>query len=310
MRTPIPARPIATCPIPRQRKPWTGLLLGLAIAGAGWLPLCASGSAPLAGAVAGKQKLGEQDKDPAFELALRARAPDKLVAAAARYENGDGVTQNTRKAVQLYCKAAAKGEAQAAVRLGQIYAFGRGIYRDQELAAAWFQAAAKRDRTALSLLKVLKVERKTAREAECLLDPPLPPATRFASHPHPAKGKVAELVRRLAPHYQLDADLVLALIEAESNFNPRALSPKNAQGLMQLIPATAERFGVQDAWDPEQNLRGGMAYLRWLLARFKGNVQLALAGYNAGEGAVDRHGGIPPYAETRAYVTRIIARIN
>jgi soluble lytic murein transglycosylase-like protein len=108
----------------------------------------------------------------------------------------------------------------------------------------------------------------------------------------------------------LDPELVLALIEAESNFNPRALSPKNAQGLMQLIPATAERFGVRDAWDPEQNLRGGMAYLRWLLARFKGNVQLALAGYNAGEGAVERHGGIPPYAETRAYVSHIIARIN
>jgi soluble lytic murein transglycosylase-like protein len=264
--------------------------------------------------VCAKDRIGEQDKDPAFEKALLSKSPAKLLELAGRYENGRGVTQNTRKAVQLYCKAAAKGATRAAVQLGQIYAFGRGIYRDQDLAAAWFyQAAGKRDSTAINLLKVLKVDGKPKRETDCLLDPPVPPASaaaRFASRPHPAKGKVAELVRQLAPGYQLDPELVLALIEAESNFNPRALSPKNAQGLMQLIPATAERFGVQDAWDPEQNLRGGMAYLRWLLARFKGDVQLALAGYNAGEGAVERHGGIPPYAETRAYVTRIIARIN
>ena len=298
-------------PIHPRSRPWARLLAALLIAIAGAAPLAAPGSAPALGPAFAKTKVGEQDKDPAFDLALRARSPNQLVAAAARYENGDGVAQSTRKAVQLYCKAAAKGETQAAVRLGQIYAFGRGIYRDQDLAAAWFQAAAgKRDVIALRLLKVLKVEGKTQREPECLLDPPLPPATRFASRPHPAKGQVASLVRKLAPQYQLDPELVLALIEAESNFNPRALSPKNAQGLMQLIPATAERFGVRDAWDPEQNLRGGMAYLRWLLARFKGDVQLALAGYNAGEGAVERHGGIPPYAETRAYVSHIIARIN
>jgi soluble lytic murein transglycosylase-like protein len=79
---------------------------------------------------------------------------------------------------------------------------------------------------------------------------------------------------------------------------------------MQLIPATASRFGVKDAWDPEQNLRGGMAYLRWLLDHFDGNVKLALAGYNAGEGAVERHGGIPPYNETQNYVKKIIRRIG
>ena len=102
----------------------------------------------------------------------------------------------------------------------------------------------------------------------------------------------------------------LAVIEAESNFNPRAVSPKNAQGLMQLIPATAVRFGVENVWDPEQNLRGGMAYLRWLLDRFDGDVRLALAGYNAGEQAVHRHGGIPPYNETQDYVRRIARRLN
>ena len=102
-------------------------------------------------------------------------------------------------------------------------------------------------------------------------------------------------MRALAPKYSLDPKLVLAVIEAESNFNPKARSPKNEQGLMQLIPATAQRFGVRNVWDTEQNLRGGMAYLQWLLKHFKGDVKLALAGYNAGEKAVERHGGVPPY---------------
>ncbi|MFO1189608.1 MAG: lytic transglycosylase domain-containing protein [Alphaproteobacteria bacterium] len=105
--------------------------------------------------------------------------------------------------------------------------------------------------------------------------------------------------------YRLDPALVLAVISVESSFRPDAVSAKNAQGLMQLIPATATRFGVRDAFDPEENLRGGMAYLRWLLDHFAGNVQLAVAAYNAGENAVERHRGVPPYAETRAYVKKI-----
>jgi len=125
-----------------------------------------------------------------------------------------------------------------------------------------------------------------------------------------AKNKVAVLVRQLAPEYQLSADLVLAVIEVESDYNPDALSAKGARGLMQLMPETALRFGVVDAWDPEQNLRGGMAYLRWLLDHFRGNVRLALAGYNAGEKAVARYGGVPPYTETQAYVRRIAAELG
>jgi soluble lytic murein transglycosylase-like protein len=97
----------------------------------------------------------------------------------------------------------------------------------------------------------------------------------------------------------------MAIIRTESNFNPGAVSPKNAQGLMQLIPETAERFNVRKPFDPEQNIRGGMAYLRWLLAYFKGNVALVAAAYNAGEGAVNRYAGVPPYAETKGYVRRI-----
>ena len=128
-----------------------------------------------------------------------------------------------------------------------------------------------------------------------------------------SKGQERELgreqvevwVHELAPEYGLDPTLVLEVISIESRFDPGARSPKSAHGLMQLMPATAARFGVEDVSDPVQNLRGGMAYLRWLLIRFKGDLRLELAGYNAGEGAVKRFDGIPPYPETRQYVERI-----
>jgi len=101
--------------------------------------------------------------------------------------------------------------------------------------------------------------------------------------------------------------LTLAVISVESSGRTAAVSHAGAQGLMQLIPATAERFGVTDAMDAGQNIRGGVAYLDWLLGEFGGDVVLALAGYNAGEGAVRRNGGVPPYAETRDYVPRVLA---
>lgn len=103
----------------------------------------------------------------------------------------------------------------------------------------------------------------------------------------------------------VDEALVRAVIHAESAFRSNARSHKNAQGLMQLIPATAERFGVSDAYDPVQNISGGVQYLAWLLRRFNNDVRLATAGYNAGEGNVDRHGGVPPFAETQVYVERV-----
>ena len=106
------------------------------------------------------------------------------------------------------------------------------------------------------------------------------------------------------------ADLVVPVIEVESGFNPSARSPKNAQGLMQLIPETAERFGVNNVWDPEQNLRGGMAYLKWLMSHFSEDLELVLAAYNAGEGAVERYLGVPPFAETRNYVRKITAAMG
>lgn len=118
---------------------------------------------------------------------------------------------------------------------------------------------------------------------------------------HGAQILMASAATRVSPA------LALAVISVESAGRARAVSSAGAQGLMQLIPATAARFGVEDSMDPGQNIRGGIAYLDWLLGEFGGDVVLALAGYNAGEGAVRRNGGVPPYAETRDYVPRVLA---
>jgi hypothetical protein len=112
-------------------------------------------------------------------------------------------------------------------------------------------------------------------------------------------------VRAAAQEFGVEEAVVRAIIHAESAFRPNAVSHAGAQGLMQLIPATASRFGVADVFDPNQNIRGGVQYLAWLLKRFDNDLTLAAAGYNAGEGAVDRHGGVPPYAETQRYVVRV-----
>jgi soluble lytic murein transglycosylase-like protein len=114
----------------------------------------------------------------------------------------------------------------------------------------------------------------------------------------------AEIAAATSVH-GVDVALVRAIIHAESAYRSNAVSHAGAQGLMQLMPATAQRFGVTDVYDPGQNIAGGVEYLAWLLKRFNGDTRLAAAGYNAGEGAVDRHGGVPPYAETQVYVERV-----
>ncbi|MGH8073296.1 MAG: lytic transglycosylase domain-containing protein [Lysobacter sp.] len=108
-----------------------------------------------------------------------------------------------------------------------------------------------------------------------------------------------------AAKYGVDEAIVRAIIHAESAFNPNALSRVGAQGLMQLMPATARRFGVSNAFDAGQNIQGGVEYLAWLLKRFDGNLTYAAAGYNAGEGNVDKYNGVPPFSETQRYVQRV-----
>lgn len=112
-------------------------------------------------------------------------------------------------------------------------------------------------------------------------------------------------IRAAAAQHGVDEAIVRAIIHAESSFNPNARSRVGAQGLMQLMPPTARRFGVSNSYDPVQNIGGGVQYLAWLLKRYNGDLTLAAAGYNAGEGAVDKYKGVPPYSETRRYVERV-----
>ena len=152
--------------------------------------------------------------------------------------------------------------------------------------------------------------------------PPLAPCQRPAGRPVPTvvdglgarpvridaahRQRLAPDIQRVAATYQLEPALLHAVISAESAYNPQARSPKGARGLMQLMPDTARRFGVSDPYEPTDNLHGGARYLRWLLDLFT-DLRLALAAYNAGEGAVQRYGNaIPPYPETRTYVRRVL----
>lgn len=139
---------------------------------------------------------------------------------------------------------------------------------------------------------------------------PAPSARRANTPTRAGAGRAdTDALRRItqetAERHQIDPALVVAMIEAESNWNPRAVSSKGALGLMQLIPATAQRFNVGDVFDPAQNVEGGVKYLRWLLERYNGDLEKTLAAYNAGEGVVDRANGVPNYAETRAYVKKV-----
>jgi len=222
---------------------------------------------------------------------------------ALRFAHAEGVPRDYDQAIQLLCAAARRGSAEAQYELGWMYANGRGRARDDAQAEAWFRlAAAQGDLHAARMLTWVRGPARTE-PARCIR----PNGEEVLAGKSAATRRwVATMVRQLAPEFGLDPRLVLALIEVESSFDPGAHSPKNAQGLMQLLPATAARFGVKDIMHPLQNLRGGMAYLSWLVGHFDGNLELALAGYNAGEAAVKRHGGIPPYSETRRYVQAVL----
>ncbi|MEI8396067.1 MAG: transglycosylase SLT domain-containing protein [Rhodospirillaceae bacterium] len=217
-------------------------------------------------------------------------------AASARSKLAVRQLQSTATLVAHDCALAERGDPAAAYRLGRRYLFGMGVPRDKRMGVAWMRAAASNGHPQAIQVAVL-VPRNVGRMRPWCRTGVTPP-----NRPSPPPPAIVKLVKEMAPGYGLDPRLVLAVIQVESAFHTNAVSPKEAAGLMQLIPETAQRFGVRDVFDPAENIRGGMKYLRWLLAYFEGDVTFALAGYNAGEGAVTRYGGVPPYAETRAYV--------
>ncbi len=137
----------------------------------------------------------------------------------------------------------------------------------------------------------------------------LPAESSFTGRSRPAMNLTRDgaerIVREAAERHRMDPALIRAVIETESGWNPAAVSRRGAAGLMQLVPVTAQRFGVEDVFNPQQNIDAGARYLKLLLERYNGNLDLALAAYNAGEGAVNRHGGIPPFRETRNYVQKV-----
>ena len=224
--------------------------------------------------------------------------PEIFRDAAIQYERGLAVEQDYQRAYQLYCVAALQGDTEAAHRLGLMYTNSHtGLTPDRSVAAGWFLLATKNGDSSSS-------------RALAQLDgvSPAPDPACPASKEIPDRELIETWVNLLAPEYGIDPRLVLALIAVESNFDPRARSPRNAHGLMQLLPATAERFAVNDIWDPVQNISGGLSYLRWLMEYYSGKVRLVLAAYNAGENAVDHYQKIPPYDETKRYVLNILIK--
>ena len=271
------------------------------------------------------EKLKLQAKAAAhLKAMLSVEKEDEVVKQITPYEqlvklafNGKGANgiNNYLDAATLFCKQARDdNNAEAQFALGWMYANGKGFSADKNVAAFFFnKAAAQNHYRAKQSLINFEGDETLAQTPECMiLDTPEPVLASNELSPAGSngnafyeRGSIFEIVDRLAPQYHIETDLAMAFIKVESNFNPRATSPKNAQGLMQLIPATAKRFHVKNPYNPEDNIKGGLAYLQWLMAYFEGDVRLVAAAYNAGENAVDRYKGVPPYPETRRYVTKI-----
>ncbi len=286
-----------------------------------------TGSGNGAGSVAGSDARQATRKVAAAEH-NSVEALRDLVQKGQMYETGLGMPKNLSRAFDLYCEAARDGYPDALLRMGWMFAEGNGVERNQAAASTLFKRASRfgsavgaelaerfpADKELLPVcLKGTLVEKGTperpATTAELsAMAPRFDSPLALRSGPLSVeRSKFVNTVISEARSFKLDPRLVLAVMATESGFDPNAKSPKNAWGLMQLIPETAERFNVKNILDPVDNIRGGMAYLRWLLSYYRGDVTLTLAAYNAGEGAVDKHSGVPPFSETLAYVQRIRA---
>jgi hypothetical protein len=246
----------------------------------------------------------------AAEAEIEAPRATALLEQGLAAEKGIRGFKRPGLALALYCEAGELGSAEGFFRVGRILRKSASIWSNPTLGNAYLALAV----------------RLGHREAQELHDPALANAflpeicgdfdnimasghfdlDGYVAALSPARQKIAALIRRHAPRYAVDSRFGLAVAMAESNLNPLAVSPKNAQGVMQLIPDTQERFGVKKPFDAESSIRGGLTYLKWLSARFGGDLALVAAAYNSGEGTVDRYQGIPPYPETRHYVRRVL----
>lgn len=239
--------------------------------------------------------------------APRARA---LLEQAWSAESGQGYVADPRLALALYCHAGLSGSAEGYFRLGRLLIDGPTEMRDASKGRSYLALASQLGHERASALlddaPAVALEIDDCAEFERTLEGTRFDMRRYIAGLSASKQTIAEIIRWDAAKLDVPAALALAIACAESNFDARAVSPKNAQGVMQLIPDTQKRFGVSQPFDPRQNVRGGVRYLKWLLRRFTGNLSHVAAAYNAGEGAVQRYQGIPPYAETRAYVRRVL----
>ncbi|MGL5326480.1 MAG: lytic transglycosylase domain-containing protein [Aeromonas sp.] len=243
------------------------------------------------------------------------QAPKALTAL----KQGQVAQQNghLQKAIALYCVAASTGNPEGYFRIGRLLATGPASVRSAKLANSYLAMAMRLGNQQASRYYNSRIGNAPMGD-QCGVGMRGGQGSYFAlsktpfnveaylARQSPGKQKLATMLRHAAKRHQVDARLVLAIAIAESNLNSRAVSPKNAQGLMQLIPETQQRFGVTRPFDPAQNIKGGVSYLKWLDRRFDGDWVLISAAYNAGEKAVERYGGIPPYDETQEYVKRVL----
>jgi soluble lytic murein transglycosylase-like protein len=224
-------------------------------------------------------------------------APIELTAAKAA---------TWKKAFNHFCRKAASGSVPATSKLAWLTVHGAGTDANTAIASSLFKrAAAHGDANAQALAAIFQDPKDQL--PKCMTHPTREFVATKRRAGSVAPHRVAREVNRLARRYKLDPRLVMAIAQIESGFRPQVVSPQQATGLMQLTPATAERFGVKNSRNWVQNLAGGMAYLRWLLAYFEGDVVLVAAAYNSGEGNVNKYAGVPPFQETMDYVAKVRA---